>query len=101
MKLTAYRRLTQVLFILFIYLMPVLNIFRYDVDTHELIMFGGIWGLGLEQGFMTDHSVAGAFHIAVRFFLKAILPWLLALSVFPLLGFLTGRLDRKSTRLNY
>ncbi len=91
MKLTAYRRITQVSFILFIYLIPVLNIFRYDTATHDLIVFGNSWSLGLDQGFIADQSVAGAFHIAVRFFLKAILPWLLVLSVFPLLGFLTGR----------
>ena len=91
MKLTSYRRTTQALFILFILLMPVLNIFRYDTETHDLIIFGSSWGLGLEQGFYTDHSVVGALHIAVQFFLKAILPWLLFLSLFPLLGFLTGR----------
>ncbi len=83
--------MTQVAFILLIFLMPVLNIFRYDTDTHELIMFGRVWGLGLEQGFAADHSVTGAFHIAFRFILKAVLPWILFLSLFPLLGFLTGR----------
>jgi polyferredoxin len=91
MKLTRYRRTTQALFILFILLMPVLNIFRYDTETHDLIIFGTSWSLGLEQGFYADHSVVGALHIAVQFFLKAILPWLLFLSLFPLLGFLTGR----------
>jgi ferredoxin-type protein NapH len=91
MKLTSYRRVSQVAFILFIYLMPVLNIFRYDTDTHDLIVFGNIWSLGLGQGFFADQSVTGAFHIAVRFFLKAILPWLLVLALFPFLGFLTGR----------
>jgi polyferredoxin len=91
MKLTSYRRITQVSFILLIYLLPVLNIFRYDTDTQDLIVFGNSWGLGLEKGFYADQSAAGAFQIAVQFFLKAILPWLLALSLFPLLGFLTGR----------
>jgi ferredoxin-type protein NapH len=91
MILTSYRRITQAIFILFILLMPVLNIFRYDTDTHDLIIFGNIWSLGLEQGFYADQSAAGAFHIAVQFFLKAILPWILVLALFPLLGFLTGR----------
>ncbi len=91
MKLTSYRRITQVIFILFILLMPALNVFRYDTETHDLIIFGNIWSLGLEQGFTADKSVAGAGHIAVQFFLKAILPWILVLALFPLLGFLTGR----------
>jgi hypothetical protein len=38
--LTTYRRITQVFFILFIFLMPVLNILRFDSDTHEFILFG-------------------------------------------------------------
>lgn len=91
MKLTVYRRTTQVLFILLIFLMPVLNIFRYDTDTHDLIIFGNIWSLGLDPGFSSDHSALGALHIALQFILKAILPWFLFLALFPLLGFLTGR----------
>ncbi|MBI5055650.1 MAG: 4Fe-4S binding protein [Nitrospirae bacterium] len=91
MKLTVYRRTTQAAFILFILLMPVLNIFRYDVDARALIVFGNVWSLGLPQGFYTDRSITGSLHVALRFFLKAILPWILILSVFPLLGTLTGR----------
>ena len=91
MKLASYRRMTQAFFILFILLMPVLNIFRYDTDTRDLIILGNSWSLGLEQGFYADQSAAAAFHIAVQFFLKAILPWILVLALFPLLGFLTGR----------
>lgn len=92
MKLTIYRRITQVSFILLIFLMPVLDILRYDTATKELIVFGQAWSLGLKEGFYADPSASGAFHIAVRFFLKAILPWLFILSIFPLLGYLTGRL---------
>lgn len=91
MSIKAVRRTTQAFFILFVFLMPVLNIFRYDTETHELIVFGAVWGLGLGPGFYTDHSALGAFHIALQFFLRAILPWLLVLALFPLLGFLTGR----------
>jgi len=83
--------MTQALFILFFLLMPVLNILRYDTDTHDLIILGSSWSLGLEQGFYADQSAGGALHIAVQFFLKAILPWILLLALFPLLGFLTGR----------
>lgn len=92
MTLTGYRRITQIGFILLIFLMPVLNIFRYDSATHELILFGHVWGLGLKDAFYADHSLRGSLHIAVRFFLKAILPWLVVLSIFPLLGFISGRL---------
>jgi ferredoxin-type protein NapH len=91
MNLTIYRRITQVSFILFIFLIPVFNIFRYDTATHELILFGNAWGLGLKQGFYTDQSAIGAMHIALQFFLKAILPWLVFLALFPILGYFTGR----------
>lgn len=91
MNLTVYRRITQILFILLIFLMPVLDIFRYDTATRELIIFGHVWGLGLNEAVFADHSVSGAAHVALRFFLRAILPWLAILALFPLLGFLTGR----------
>ncbi|MHB8880851.1 MAG: 4Fe-4S binding protein [Thermodesulfovibrionales bacterium] len=92
MNLTTLRRITQISFILLIFLMPVLDIFRYDTATQELIIFGHVWSLGLDQALYADHSLRGASHIAVRFFLKAILPWIVLLAIFPLLGFLTGRL---------
>lgn len=91
MKIIIYRRITQVIFILFILLMPALDIFRYDTATKELIIFGKVWGLGLNQGFYADQSITGSLHVAFRFFLKAILPWLFILAIFPLLGFFTGR----------
>ena len=91
MSLTAYRRITQLTFILIVFLIPVLNIFRYDSDLKELIFFGQVWSLGLKQGFLSDHTAIGAFQVAVQFFLRAILPWLLFLALFPLLGYLTGR----------
>jgi polyferredoxin len=91
MRLTIYRRLTQASFILFIFLMPVFNIFRFDTATQEFFLFGNVWGLGLKNGFYADQSAIGALHIALHFFLKAVLPWLVFLSLFPLLGYLTGR----------
>jgi ferredoxin-type protein NapH len=91
-KLLAYRRATQIGFILFIFLVPVLNIFRYDTQTHELIVLGQVWSLGLKQGFYADATIAGAAHVTFHFLLKAVLPWVLVLAIFPLLGFLTGRL---------
>jgi len=91
MNITVYRRLTQISFVLLIFLMPVLDIFRYDTATHELIIFGNAWGLGLQEGFYADKSAIAAFHVAAKFFLKAILPWLAFLALFPLLGYFTGR----------
>src|SRR5574340_1238058 len=92
MNLTLYRRISQVEFILLIFLVPVLNILRFDSATGELIIFGHVWGLGLKEGFYADQTASGALQVALQFFLKAILPWLFVLAVFPLLGFLTGRL---------
>lgn len=91
-NLNFYRRISQVAFIVLIFLIPVLDIFRYDTATKELIVFGQVWSLGLKEGFYADQSVGGAGHIALHFFLKAIIPWVVILAVFPLLGFLFGRL---------
>ena len=91
-NITVYRRITQIAFILFIFLMPVLNILRFDSATRELIVFGHAWGVGLKENFYADRSVTGALQVALQFFLRAILPWVVVLAVFPLLGFLTGRL---------
>jgi ferredoxin-type protein NapH len=89
--LTTYRRITQVFFILFIFLMPVLNILRFDSDTHEFILFGISWSFGIRPEYYADQSALGALRIALHFFLKGILPWILFLAIFPLLGFVTGR----------
>jgi ferredoxin-type protein NapH len=91
MSITLYRRLTQVAFILLIFLMPVLDILRFDSATRELIVFGHVWGLGLKEGFYADRSIAGSLVVALQFLLKAILPWIVVLAIFPLLGLLTGR----------
>ncbi len=91
MTITGYRRITQVAFIMLVFLLPVFDILRYDAATRELFIFGNVWSLGLQAGFYADHSLSGSLHIAVQFFLKAILPWLIVLGIFPLLGFLTGR----------
>ncbi len=91
MSLTVYRRITQITFILFVFLMPVFDIFRYDTATREFFLFGNVWSLGLKTGFTADMTALGAFHIAARFFLKAILPWLVFLAIFPAFGFVSGR----------
>ncbi len=91
-RLRASRRAAQLAFMLVLLLLPVFDILRYDTATRELFLFGGVWELGLREGFYLDDSIGGSAHIAVTFFLKAILPWVLALSVFPLMGFIFGRL---------
>ena len=90
-SLSRYRRISQLLFMLLIFLIPVFDIFRFDSAARELIVFGHAWSLGLKQGFYADQSMSGAGHVALHFVLKAVLPWVLVLSVFPLLGYLTGR----------
>ncbi len=92
MSITAYRRISQVAFIFFIFLVPVLNILRFDSDTHEFILFGISWSFGLRPEYFADHSPLGALRISLQFFLKGILPWILFLSIFPLLGYISGRL---------
>jgi polyferredoxin len=92
MKLTIARRTTQIAFLLVIFLIPVFDIFRYDTQTHEFYLFGNVWGLGLKDGFYAERNAAAAFHIAAQFFFKAILPWIVFLAIFPLLGFISGRL---------
>ena len=56
--LNAARKATRIGFILFIFLMPVLDILRYDTATKELIVFGTVWGLGLKQGFYADQGIS-------------------------------------------
>ncbi|MBI4837633.1 MAG: 4Fe-4S binding protein [Nitrospirae bacterium] len=90
-NLHIYRRTTQVFFILLIFSIPVLDILRYDTATRELIVFGQAWSIGLRPDFFIEHDISGATHVALQFFLKAILPWLFILSTFPLLGYFTGR----------
>jgi polyferredoxin len=91
MNLTKIRRMSQVCFVVLLFLIPVLDIFRYDSDTRQLIVFRHAWSLGLPDSFYTDHSSFAALRITALFLLKAILPWLLFLGLFPLLGYLFGR----------
>jgi polyferredoxin len=90
--LTTYRRTTQVAFMVLLFLLPVLNILRIDTETHELILFGISWSFGIPPELFSDRSAQGALRIAGQIFLKGILPWLVFLAIFPLLGWLTGRL---------
>jgi len=90
-RLHILRRTSQLLFILLIILIPVLNIFRFDSDTGSLIVFGNHWELGLKEAFYADRSLESISRVTMQFFLKAILPWVALLAIFPLMGFLLGR----------
>ncbi|MEW6714645.1 MAG: 4Fe-4S binding protein [Nitrospirota bacterium] len=90
-SLHILRRISQVLFILLIMLIPILDIFRLDSHTGTLIVFGNHWELGLKEAFYADRSLESISRVTMQFFLKAILPWVVVLSVFPLMGFLLGR----------
>jgi polyferredoxin len=85
------RRFSQLFFILLILLAPVFDILRFDSDTRSLIVLGHDWSIGLHEGVSANPSLENASHVAWRFFLKAILPWVAVLSIFPLLGIFTGR----------
>jgi len=69
-----------------------LNILRLDTATHELFIFGKVWSLGLDAGFYMDGSAGSSARVAMQFLLKAVLPWIIVLSIFPLMGTLFGRL---------
>lgn len=90
-SLHILRRVSQLLFILLIMLIPMLDIFRLDSHTGTLIVFGNHWELGLKEAFYADRSLESISRVTMQFFLKAILPWVVVLSVFPLMGFLLGR----------
>lgn len=85
------RRLSQVLFIAFLMFAPVLDIFRFDSGSGHLIVLGKVWELGLGDAFYADTSIRSVSRTTMMFFLKAILPWIAVLAVFPLLGTLFGR----------
>lgn len=90
-RLALYRRIVQFLFIALLLCAPVLDILRFDVAAKELYLFGFVWDLGLGAQFYERPDQFGPGYVAVRFFLKAVLPWIVVLSVFPLLGFFLGR----------
>jgi len=85
-RLRLTRRLTQACFLLLLFALPVFDILRYDSATKELFLFGDVWTLGLGEGFFADRSLQGAGRVAIQFLLKAILPWIVVLAIFPLLG---------------
>ncbi len=90
-NLHILRRLTQLTFICLLLLAPSLDLLRYDVAANDLYIFGQVWELGLGSEFYADPTAFGSGYVAIRILLKAILPWVIVLSIFPLLGVLLGR----------
>lgn len=90
-QLLLYRRLTQVAFIALLLLAPSFDLLRYDVAERTLYVLGMQWELGLGQGFYDNPGQYGAGYVAWAFLSHAVLPWVLVLSVFPLLGVFLGR----------
>ena len=86
------RRAVQVGFFIFLAMIPLLSILRFDVASHQLIVLGRPWSLGLSHEIFEHASPREAVSLAGAILLKAILPWITILSIFPILGFFTGRL---------
>jgi polyferredoxin len=90
-RLRLARRLTQLGFVALLLLAPAFDIFRYDVAGKDLYVLGHVWSLGLGPEFYDSPGAVGGGRVALMFLLHAVLPWVAALAVFPLLGFLLGR----------
>ncbi len=78
------------LFLLFFLTMPIFNILRYDSDTKEFYLFGKVWSLGIRDALL-EGTLHGSGEVAVIIILKAILPWLIVLAFFPVMGAIFGR----------
>ncbi len=89
-KLHLFRRISQVLFLAFFLTMPIFNILRYDSDSKELYLFGKVWSLGIRDA-LAAGTLHGSGEVAITIVLKAIIPWLLVLAFFPVMGAIFGR----------
>ncbi|MBV6340418.1 4Fe-4S binding protein [Candidatus Magnetobacterium casense] len=74
-----------------ILLFPVFDVFRYDIDDQTLYLFGHPWGLGIREAVISASGSVDAGFVTIQVLTRAMFPWLLALSFFPLMGFLFGR----------
>lgn len=90
-RLHILRRLSQIAFIAVVILVPVLDVFRFDAASGNLIVLGSQWNLGLDPEVLLNPSFQNSSRVAWHVFLKALLPWIVVLSVFPLLGAVLGR----------
>ncbi len=89
-KLHLLRRLSQISFLLFFLTMPIFNILRYDSDTKEFYLLGKVWSLGIRDA-LIEGTLSGSGEVAGIIVLKAILPWLVVLAFFPVMGAIFGR----------
>ncbi len=89
-KLHLLRRLSQALFLAFFLTMPLFNILRYDSDSKELYILGKVWSLGITDA-LNNGTLYGSGEVALMIILKAIIPWLLVLAFFPVMGAIFGR----------
>jgi polyferredoxin len=90
-RLHLLRRLSQIAFVALIFFAPVFDIFRFDSASGTIIFFGNEWGLGLDPDVYLNPSTGHSGEVAWHIFTKALLPWIIILSIFPLLGTLLGR----------
>jgi polyferredoxin len=87
MNFQTARRTTQIITLVILCIIPIFDIFRFDVNNSELYLFRQLWSFAPKGDY-----VSGAGGNAVNFVFKAVLPaWFLLLSV-PLWGALIGRL---------
>jgi len=85
------RRVVQLGFVALFLFAPVFDLLRYDVAAKDFYFLGQVRDLGLGQDFYQSPDLIGPGQVALRFFVRGILPWLVVLAVFPLLGFFLGR----------
>ncbi|MBF0518709.1 MAG: 4Fe-4S binding protein [Nitrospirae bacterium] len=79
------------MFILFFFSIPIFDILRYDINTKDFYLFGSVWTLDISKAMIMERGFTSASHVALHIILKALLPWILVLTIFPLMGFFTGR----------
>ena len=85
------RKITQASFIIFLTLLPILNIVRFDSESSQLILFGSEWGLGLNPEIIANPTLQNINSLSGAVVLKIIVPWLIVLAIFPVLGVIFGR----------
>ncbi len=83
--------MSQFMFFIFFLMLPYLNIIRYDSYAHQLFLFGMPWHFSIPREILNSTSGMSSLVIAREFFLKAILPWILVLAFFPVMGLFFGR----------
>jgi len=89
--LPVLRKITQISFFIFFLSMPIFDILRYDTVEKNLYIFGGVWTLDIKREVIMNPSFYSSLLVSSHILTKAIIPWILVLSFFPLMGILFGR----------